>query len=121
MITAEEEKGSGRIDLKIVEKKFGDKIIEFKGWWNRDKIDISKQICEYLTDFEDAGYVLMINDRRKNIEEDYQKIITAEQARYIPGSFKIHHAPNGVFSYFQTSHRFGPMVKQLYHFIFNVW
>ena len=120
VITAEEQKGSGRIDLKIVEKKFGDKIIEFKGWWNRDKVEISQQICEYLTDFEDVGYVFMINDRKKNIQEDYLKIITSTKAQYVFDTLKTHHAAGGV-TYFQTGHRFGPMTKTLYHFIFNVW
>lgn len=121
VVTAEEEKGKGRIDLKIRDKTFGDKIIEFKGWWNQDKVDASKQICSYLTDFEHTGYIFMINDRKKSIAEDYKKIITSNQANFLVGSLKEHKLPNSNLSYYQTTHRFGVHDKQIYHFIFNVW
>jgi hypothetical protein len=66
-----------------------------------------------LTDFEEAGYVLMINNRKTNIGENYKEIITSEKAQYIPNTLRIHPAMNGTFTYFQTSHRFGPIEKQI--------
>ncbi|MBD0349596.1 MAG: hypothetical protein ICV65_00425 [Flavisolibacter sp.] len=120
-ITAEEEKGKGRIDLKIWDKVFVDKIIEFKGWWNQDKSDATKQICSYLTDFEQTGYIFMINNRKKNITEDYKKIVTSDEASYVPCTWKEHRLEGTDFSYYESSHQFGVHQKQIYHFIFNVW
>lgn len=51
VVVAEPEKGNGRIDLKVTHSVLGDKIIEFKGWWNADKDEIVQQLSSYLTDF----------------------------------------------------------------------
>lgn len=66
----EPEKGNGRIDLKVSHPAMANKIIEFKGWWNNDKKNIINQLRGYLTDFEQEGYVFMINNKKTGIEQD---------------------------------------------------
>lgn len=91
IITAEEEKGVGKIDLKIVNKILGTKIIEFKGWWNQSKYNTVEQICNYLTEFEKVGYIFMINHlKNKDITSDYKKMIISNEINYIPNSFEEH-------------------------------
>lgn len=122
IVTAEEEKGNGRIDLKIMHKPIGDKIIEFKGWWNEDKREVAKQIVGYLTDFENDGYVFMINHlKAKNIISNYKDLIVTDEMKYIPDSWSEKKAPNTDFSYYASEHQFGANRKTLYHFIFNVF
>jgi len=83
-VEAETQKGNGRIDLKINDKRIGNNIIEFKGWWNRDKKNLTDQICEYLTDFEKEGYIFLINhNKKKNIIEKYKKEIITNKMNYI--------------------------------------
>lgn len=121
-ITAEEEKGDGRIDLKIADKKLGEKIIEFKGWWNHDKKNAAEQICSYLTDFEKDGYIFMINHlQTKEISNDYKALITQPSMRYIEGSWREHKHENTDLVYFESKHQFAVKEKTIYHFIFNAY
>lgn len=120
LVTAEEEKGNGRIDLKISHRLFGDKIVEFKGWWNQDKKSSPQQICSYLTDFEKEGYVFMINHlETKEIVSDYQQLITDPTMNYVPGSWKEHRFGNTDLRYYESKHHFSVNEKTVYHFIFN--
>lgn len=121
-VTAEEEKGNGRIDLKVTHKQFGDKIVEFKGWWNSDKKEAAEQAISYLTDFEFCGYIFMINHlKTKNIVADYKNLIIKEEMKYIPGSWIEKKVPNTDYCYYESKHQFGAKEKILYHFIFNVF
>lgn len=121
-VTAEEEKGDGRIDLKISSPAFGDKIIEFKGWWNHDKVNSAGQICSYLTDFENDGYIFMINHLvKKDITNDYKNLILAEQTNFIQGSWVEHKFENTDLIYFESRHQFATKEKTIFHFIFNVF
>lgn len=121
-ITAEEEKGSGRIDLKISHKLFGDKIIEFKGWWNQDKINSAEQVCSYLTDFENDGYIFMINHlKSKDITINYKDIITQPTINFVPNSWMEHKFENTDMVYYESKHKFGVKEKVIYHFIFNAF
>lgn len=121
-VTAEEEKGNGRIDLKISSKVLGTKIVEFKGWWNQDKINTAKQICSYLTDFEKDGYVFMINHlKSKEITSEYKALIACESTHYLLDSWKEHKVQNSDFFYYESKHQFATKEKVIYHFIFNVY
>lgn len=122
VVTAEEEKGNGRIDLKVSHKAFGDKIIEFKGWWNQDKKQSAEQLCSYLTDFEKEGYIFMINHlKKKDITEDYKFLIQKPSMNYMKDSWKEHKFENTDMVYYESKHRFAVKEKTVYHFIFNVY
>jgi hypothetical protein len=121
-VTAEEEKGNGRIDLKVSHKLFGEKIIEFKGWWNQDKRNSPEQICNYLTDFENNGYIFMINHlKSKDISYDYKDLVTQSIQNFIDSSWKEHKFENTDMVYYESKHKFGVKEKIIYHFIFNVF
>lgn len=121
LVTAEEEKGNGRIDLKISHRLLGDKIMEFKGWWNQDKKTSPEQICSYLTGFEKEGYIFMINHLgKKEIVSEYQKLVTDPAVNYTPGSWKEHRFENTDMMYYESKHLFSVKEKTVYHFIFNV-
>lgn len=121
-VTAEEEKGNGRIDLKISHKLFGEKIIEFKGWWNQDKKKSPEQICSYLTDFEKDGYIFMINHlERKEIITDYKALVTQPSMNYIANSWKEHQVEDTAMVYYESKHQFSVNEKTIYHFIFNAY
>ncbi len=121
-ITAEEEKGNGRIDLKISHKLFGEKIIEFKGWWNQDKGNLPEQVCSYLTDFENEGFIIMINHlQKKEIINEYKELITQPSTNYIPKSWKENRFVNTDMLYYESKHKFSAKEKKIYHFVFNVF
>lgn len=120
-VNAEPEKGNGRIDLKIEDPTIGTKIIEFKGWWNSDKKEIVNQIISYMTDFETDGYVIIINNTRRKIENNYFELIKSESVRYLENSFQEIILQNSDFRYFISTHTDEIRVKRLYHFIFNVF
>ncbi len=121
-VNAESEKGNGRIDLKIQDKNVGTKIIEFKGWWNDDKKNVTTQIINYLTDFENDGYIIIINhNKRKNISKDYLKLIETEEMGYVKNSLIREKFTNTDFEYFTTYHSDKIRTKSISHFILNVY
>jgi hypothetical protein len=118
----ESKKGSGRIDLKvIVPVGLQKKIIEFKGWWNPDRKEITHQLCGYLSDFEEDGYVFMINHTRQDITEKYRHLIQTPEMNYIGGSWQTIRFEDTGFVYYQSRHNYAPLGKRLHHFIFNIW
>ena len=121
-VNAEPEKGKGRIDLKIEDREIGTKIIEFKGWWNPDKKKIAKQIGGYLTDFEEDGYIIMINhNKNKSINENYLSLIKTQEMGYIKDSLENKKCENTDFKYYISKHWDGIRTKTLSHFILNVY
>ena len=119
-VTAEEEMGRGRIDLKITEKGFTDRIIEFKGWWNNDRKHIVSQTKSYLTEFEGTGFIFMVNHlKEKSIVDDYRSIICSDETGYIDKSWKEIKANNGDYIFYESQHKVGPVQKTIKHFLFN--
>lgn len=119
---AESIKGNGRIDLKIEEVQIGTKIIEFKGWWNRDKNMLPKQIMGYLTDFEDSGFIFMINNcKEKRIDEEYLELMKRTEMGYIPKSFEEKYFQSTGYKYYLTKHTDNIRTKTLYHLIINIY
>jgi hypothetical protein len=115
----ESKKGANRIDLKIY-KNIDIYKAEFKGWWNNDKKLIISQINKYLTDFDDYGFVFMINDKQKRIKEEYFELIKSDSSNYIKNSLKPLTIDN--FELHQTSHNFGDNAEKIiFHFIFNIY
>lgn len=121
-VTAEEEQGKGRIDLKVILPGQEEKIIEFKGWWNHDKTNTAEQICNYLTDFEKVGYVFMINHLKKtDIKDLYKNIISTPEMNYIENSWREIPQEGSAFMYYESNHQFAGKEKLIRHFIFNVY
>lgn len=116
----EEIKGKGRIDLTISHPKIGKAIVEFKGWWNRDKNNIIQQVYKYITDFEKNAYLFIINHTAKHIDSDYRSIVTADANGYVPGSWKTLQYSFTDFDYYVSKHKIGSKTRTLYHFIFNL-
>ncbi len=120
-VTAEEIRGQGHIDLKLFHNHMATKIVEFKGWWNRDKKGVARQLAKYLTDAEGEGFVFMINHQKKDINKPYQELIESDSNDYIPGSWKSHRVPHSAIPYFESRHQSGTTIKTVYHFIFNAY
>lgn len=119
-VTIEEGKGTRHIDLKITSRLYGEKILEFKGWWNQDKEQVVEQVCGYLTDQHPEGYIFMINDNKnKPIVEPYKAKVATENMGYIPDSWFSHTVPGTQITYFESKHKLAIHTKTLYHFIFN--
>ena len=119
-VNAEPEKGNGRIDLKIEDSKTNTKIIEFKGWWNNDKKLVVSQISNYLTDFESDGFIIIINDKKKNVEKEYFEIIKSDSIKYVQNTYQVKNTESD-YKYFISHHHDNIRTKRLYHFIINVY
>lgn len=121
VVTAEEENGPGRMDLKIYHKLLGTKVIEFKGWWNQDKKGTPEQIVNYLTDFENEGYIIMINHlEKKDITVDYKSLVHDPITKMELNSWTENKIKNSDITFFESKHKFAVKTKRILHFIFNV-
>jgi len=121
-INAEPVKGNGRIDLKINDEKIGEKIIEFKGWWNNDKNQVVNQISSYLTDFANDGNIILINHTKsKDIKGEYLDIVQSNEMNYVQGSYTEKTFEKTDFKYFHTEHNDGIRTKILTHIILNIY
>lgn len=119
-VNAEPEKGNGRIDLKIEDPKVNTKIIEFKGWWNNDKKQVINQISNYLTDFESDGFIIVINDKKKNVDNEYFQLIKSDSIKYVQNTYQVQETLSG-YKYYVSHHYDKIRTKNLYHFIINVY
>lgn len=121
-VNAEPEKGKGRIDLKIEDNIIGKRIIEFKGWWNRDKKNIIDQLTNYMTEFDKNGYVFMINNlskgKRGSIVEKYMGIISNPELNFIKWEEIPHN--NTDYKYYKSFHRYYGKDKIIYHLIYRL-
>ena len=120
-VAMESIKGPGHIDLKVSHEEIGDKIVEFKGWWNTKKIKIIQQLYSYLTQFEGDGYILMINSNKSSITGKYKDMITTRSAGYIKGSWELVKHQNTSFLYFISKHKLGTHIKEVHHFILDIY
>jgi hypothetical protein len=122
IVTAEEEQGKGRIDLKVVIPNQEEKIVEFKGWWNKDKKNSPEQICSYMTDFEKTGYIFMINHlKQSDISTAYKNTVSASEMNDIENSWEEVPYVGSDFVYYESRHQFAGKEKVVRHFIFNVY
>jgi len=116
----EPQKGNGHIDLLVVHEELGDKILEFKGWWNRDKKKIIHQVYKYLTQFEGDAYIFMINHTRGSIVDKYKAIITSSETGYLSNSWNAEKYGLTAFEYYKSQHCLGPHTKDVFHFIISI-
>lgn len=121
VVTAEEQNGNGRMDLKIYHQMLGTKVLEFKGWWNQGKGRTSEQIISYLTDFEGEGFIVIINHLvQKDIKKPYRSLVEDPKTGFQDGTWKEYAVKNAPISYFSSTHKIGIQEKTIFHFIFNV-
>ena len=112
---------NGRVDLKVSHPAIDNKIIEFKGWWNSDKDEVVNQLIGYLTDFENDGYVFIINHTKNNITEKYKEKVISSEMKFIDASWEEVRFKDTGYLYYKSKHNFWDQVKTLYHFIFSVY
>lgn len=117
---AEPLKSHGRIDLKVKHPELSTKILEFKGWWNADRKNIINQLNRYLTDFEDDGYIFMINHTNRNIVLELENLICKPETHYVEGTWKEIKFKNTAFTYFISKHRSNSL-RTVYHFVISVY
>ncbi len=118
-INAETLSRIGRTDLRIESNKFGTKTFEFKVWGRPNYKEVVKQLYEYLTDFENAGFVFMVNPNKNSIENEYIANLKTSEMGYCSDSLErktINH-----FDFFVSKHKIHVKIKTIYHFIFNLW
>lgn len=109
----------GRTDLKIESSKFGSKTFEFKVWGSNDYKEVVNQIYKYLTDFENEGFIFMVNKNKSSIEKEYIKNLKKKEMGYITGSLEKT-ALEG-FEYLISKHKIHVKTKLIYHFIYNLY
>ncbi len=113
-------RGTKHIDLKVEHPSIEKKIIEFKGWWNPKKHQLIIQLFNYLTQFDGEGYIFIINHSNKDIQDDYQKLITKEDTGYLKGSWKAVRYKRSSFNYYTSQHKLETQNIKVFHLIFNV-
>lgn len=118
-ISAEALSRVGRTDLQLESNKFGTKTFEFKIWGSNDYKDVVKQIYEYLTDFEDSGFIFMVNKNKKSIDDDYIKNLKSNDMGYISNSLQKKEMNN--YNIFISKHKIHVKEKTIYHFIYNLY
>jgi hypothetical protein len=113
-------KGNGRIDLRVSHTAVGNRIIEFKGWWNSKKYDIVSQVVGYLTEFEDEGYIFLIDDTKTGILKKYKNIITSSETSYQNDSWETENYFPNSYKFYKSMHKINGDTKTLFHFIFSI-
>lgn len=89
-ITSEGWRKEGRTDLMINVGNGKQKVIEFKIWGRNDYKEVVQQIIErYLTEFDDTGFVFMINSNKTSITDKYIESITERETGYIIDALKV--------------------------------
>ncbi|OHE09663.1 MAG: hypothetical protein A2513_10095 [Sulfurimonas sp. RIFOXYD12_FULL_33_39] len=118
-ISAEALSRVGRTDLQLESKKFGTKTFEFKIWGSNDYKNVVKQIYEYLTDFEDVGFIFMVNKNKKTIDDEYIENLKSNDMGYISNSFEKKEMNN--YNILISKHKIHVKEKTIYHFIYNLY
>lgn len=118
-INAESEQKGGRVDLRIHMPVTGQEfILEFKKYENRSRKRVAQQTLNYLTDFEQAGFIIvLIPSTAKDITSHYQHLIEQQSASYIRNSWTPIADITTNFVYYRSEHRADHKIKILYHFI----
>lgn len=116
---AESLKGKGHIDLKVydvVNKTW--LIVEFKGYWNKDRGKLVHQLLGYVTDAEGYAFTMTINHLKKDITLQHRQCITRRKTGFIAHSWEVHEARN--ITYFSSCHQLNGRVIKLFHFVLSI-
>lgn len=109
----------GRTDLQIESKKFGIKTFEFKIWGSNDYKEVVSQIYKYMTDFENEGFIFMVNKNQECILDKYKDNLISDSMGYIQDSLEEINF-NGYLCY-MSKHKILTKTKSIYHFIYNMY
>ena len=116
---------SGRCDLILRESSNDLRSIvgEFKVWPRNDYKDVIDQLLGYFTDFEELGFVFMVNENKMAIGERYKEEIISTNRVLVPESLTNAPIVRSIaqFEHYLSLHSLstGRHVK-VFHFIFNV-
>jgi hypothetical protein len=113
-------KGNGRIDLRVSHVSIGNKIVEFKGWWNGKKNNIVTQLNSYITESENEGYIFLIDDSKNGVVPKYKAIITNASTGYLNDSWHYRTYNKTNYKVYLSNHFIKGDEKTLYHFIFSI-
>lgn len=117
-------RGGGRSDLIISGPDVQlDRVIgEFKVWGRNDFKDVVDQLLKYFTQFEDVGFIFLVNDKKRLcILKEYSDIAKKSKG-YIKNSYR--YTPllnNESLKHFLTMHKIGAREVYVYHFIFDIY
>ena len=112
--------GRNHADLKVEHPSLDKKIIEFKGWWNQNKKSTVEQISNYLTHFENEGFIFIINHSLADIELSYKNLVENSKNGYLLNSWRKIRYKRTPFYYYASTHAIQTAKKKIYHFILNV-
>ena len=115
----------GRCDLILRENSHDLRSIvgEFKVWPRNDYKEVINQLLGYFTDFEELGFVFMINENKGTVGESYKREIICTNELLVNGS--IADAPilstNDHLEHYLSLHRLiSGRTVSVFHFIFNI-
>lgn len=118
-VTAEAISRQGRTDL-MVKCKFWTKIIEFKIWGRNNHQEVIEQLNDYMTDFQQYGYIIIANhNKKKRIIKEYLNIIRSSEMNLI-GEIKELTYKDTPYKYFVSTHKFKEERKIITHYIYNL-
>lgn len=109
----------GRTDLRIISNKFGTKTFEFKIWDRPGYDKVVKQLYEYLTDFENDGFVFMVNSNKNSIENKYINNLKNSEMGYVENSLERRTIDR--FEFLISRHKINVKEKTVFHFIYNIY
>ncbi|MBC3888430.1 hypothetical protein GH810_08935 [Acetobacterium paludosum] len=119
-VSSEEWKKEGRTDLIVNTNKNDRRVVEFKIWGRNDYKEVVGQIVErYLNQFDESGFIFMINSQKRSIKDKYLENIKNGKTSYVLNSLQI--KSTGSIEYFVTRHRTEFNEYKIYHFIYNIF
>lgn len=109
----------GRTDLRISSNKFGTKTFEFKIWDRPGYDKVVKQLYEYLTDFENDGFIFMVNSNKNSIQHKYIENLKNSEMGFVANS--LEHRTIDRFDFLISKHKINVKEKTVFHFIYNIY
>ncbi|MGH2563282.1 MAG: hypothetical protein ACRDE5_02135 [Ginsengibacter sp.] len=117
MVGREPLKGRGQIDLKISHASIGNRIIEFKGWWNPGRKNLVQQLFSYLTEFDGNVYIVIVNTAGNNIISEYQGILSKQENSFKPIKWEEETFVPTSYKYYKSTHEINSVDRHVFHFI----
>lgn len=122
--TGESKRGAGRSDIiiSVEEGTLKERVIgEFKVWGRNNHEEVIDQLLGYMSNFEDFGFVFMVNKNKTSIADQYKQIIQASKD-YLPNTMREQPLLKlkDVFKHYSSQHNLNGRIRHIYHFIFDL-